>query len=77
MIELGTKVFHRASQADGGAVSIAFITGWTADGKANLTVKPDQAAWFDAPAVSQRGAEPEGAACWSAWLTYFEPTPNT
>ncbi len=77
MIELGTKVFYRASQADGGAVSIAFITGWTEDGKANLAVKPDQAAWFDAAAVPQRGAESDGAACWSAWLTDLQTDPNT
>jgi hypothetical protein len=68
MIDLGTKVFFRAAQADGGAVSIALVTGWTSDTKANLAIKPDQAAWFDAVGVDQVGTEEPGAACWSAWI---------
>jgi hypothetical protein len=73
MIELGTKVYYRASADDGAAISIAFVTGWQEGDKANLAVKPDQAAWFDAASVDQVGAEAEGAACWSAWIGDLQP----
>jgi hypothetical protein len=71
-IELGTKVFYRSAAADGSVISIALVTGWNGD-KAGLAVKPNQAAWFDAADVPQRGAEAEGEACWSAWLSDLQP----
>jgi len=73
-IELGTKVFYRAAAADGGAISIAFVTGWPSETKADLAVKPNLTAWFDAAGVDQRGTETEGAACWAPWLTDLNPS---
>jgi hypothetical protein len=73
-IELGTKVFFRAAVADGSAISIAFVTAWNDGDRANLAVKPDQAAWFDVADVEQRGNEAVDAACWSAWIGDLQPT---
>jgi hypothetical protein len=73
-MELGTKVFHRTAMADGAVISIALVTGIQSETKMNLAVKPDQAPWFDASGVDQRGTEIEGAACWAPWLTDLNPS---
>lgn len=65
--ELGTKVFYRAGAADGSAVSMALVTSVADDITVGLAVKPDQASWFDRPAVKLLGNEELLAECWSSW----------